>query len=249
MWAENPTTAERVPGLVGAYAVGATTVVPGRPAAYAGCRVGRIAIWGGGRSGDIVGSNGYRWASDSIASSDVADLVPRLQDRMRLAEGELALAAADRHWNVVLDGPLNRIRSLHLLVAGYVKSHHRVILPPPDHAVVPNLKVGERTRLFTLGTDRYTCYFRVGYAGVGSSRWNGIARLEFPSVAGLDAVIEQATVLAAVLPRYAGVAHRDPRAPVNLTPVKNLEAYLSRMMGPVDLATRAARDAVLSGAA
>lgn len=249
LWSEHAATGERIPGLVGAYAVGATTIAPGQPAAYAGCRVGRLAIWGGGHTGDVVGRNGYRWASSSIATTEVADLVPHLQDRMRQAEGELALDAADRSWNVVLDGPLNRIRSLHALVAGYVKTHHRVILPPADHTAVPSLDVGTRTRMFALGTDRFTCYCRIGHAGVGSSPWGGIARLEFPSAFGLDAAVDRATALTAVLPRYAGVAHRDPRAPVNLSPVKNLESHLSRLMGPADLATRAARDAVVTGAA
>jgi hypothetical protein len=182
-----------------------------------------------------------------VAASDPDELLAHLQNRMRQAEGVLALDASESGWNVVLDGPLNRIVSPNARVVGYIKTHQRQILSTTDHATVPRLEVGTRTRLFTLGKDRYTCYTRVGRPGPGGSPWTGIARLEFPSVAGLDDVVLRASHLAAALPRYAGVPHRDPRAPVNLTPVKNLENHLSRCMGRVEFATRSAREAVLSG--
>lgn len=247
LWAEHAASGSRVPGLAGVYAVGAVTVRPNGSATYAGVRVGRLAIWGDGHRGDIASRNGYRWTSDSTTAQNTEELLAHLQDRMRQAEGELALDAADHGWDVVLDGPLNRIRGLHGNVAGYVKSHHRKILPTPDHAAVPRLEVGQRTRMYALGTNRYTCYARIGRPGPGGSPWTGIARLEFAASAGIDEVAAQASHLAAILPRYAGVAHRDPRAPVNLTPVKNLENHLSRCMGRVEFATRSARDAVMSG--
>lgn len=248
MWAEQALTGERVPGLAGAFAVGAVTVRPGgRPAEFEGARVGRLAIWGNGHNGSLESMVGYRWTSTSITSVDPADLLAHLQDSMRRAEGDLALEAAHKGWHVVLDGPLNRIRSLDSLVTGYVKTHRRVILPATEHAAVPRMHVGERTRMYTAGTDRYTCYIRVGDANVGGSPWGGIARLDFPSAPGLDEVVARADRLTALLPTYAGVAHRDPRAPVNLTPVRNLESHLRRLMGPVELATRAARDALMNG--
>jgi hypothetical protein len=247
LWAERAATGERVPGLAGCFAVGAVTVRPGRAAAFEGIRVGRLAIWGGGHHGDLVAATGHRWASSSTAATDPAELLQTLQDRMRQAEGDLALDAAGLGWHVVLDGPLNRIRSLHRLVAGYVKTHRRRLLPDAEHAAVPTLTLGGRTALYRLGTDRYTCYARVGRPGPGGSPWSGIVRLEFPAEAGLDAVRSRATDLAATLPAYAGVAHRDPRAPVNLTPVRNLEQRLGQVMGSPDLATRAARDAVIGG--
>jgi len=54
-------------------------------------------------------------------------------------------------------------------------------------------------------------------------------------------VVDQA---AAILPRYAGVAHRDPRAPQNLQPVGALEAHLRHLLGDPGLAYRAVREAV-----
>lgn len=247
LWAENGVTGERVPGLAGVYAVGAVTVTPGAPPAYSGVRRGRVVIWGGGRSGDLVGRHGYRWASHSTNADDPDQLVAHLQDRMRRAEGDLALAAAALGWTVVLDGPLNRIRTLHELVTGYVKTHRRQLLPLPDHAAVPMLELGARTRLYAVGQDRFTCYVRVGWPQPGGSPWSGIARLDFPAVAGVDAVADRATQLAALLPQYAGVAHRDPRAPVNLTPVKNLENHLTHLLGRAEHATRAARAAAMAG--
>jgi hypothetical protein len=245
IWAEHPATGARIPGLAGCYAVGAVTIRPGRAATYEGTRLGRVVVWGGGRHGDLVAATGHRWASVSTTALDPVELLQVLQDRMREAEGNLALEAAALGWNVVLDGPLNRIRSLHHLVTGYVKTHRRQILPGEDHAAVPRLPVGGRTALYTAGTDRYTCYARVGNPGPGGSPWTGIARLDFPAAAGIDAVAARASDLAATLPAYAGRPHRDPRAPVNLTPVHNLERRLSQLMGPVAHATRAARDAVI----
>lgn len=247
LWAEEAESGERVPGLAGAYAVGAVTVTPNHAPQYAGIRVGRVAVWGGGRSGDLLSPLGYRWISDSTSSDDPDQLLAHLQDRMRRAEGELALDAASLGWNVVLDGPLNRIRSMHELITGYVKTHRRQLLPAAAHVAVPSLDVGARTRLFSVGTDRYTCYIRVGWPQPGGSPWGGIARLDFPATAGLEAVAARATQLASLLPRFAGAAHRDPRAPVNLTPVKNLETYLTRNLGRVEHATRAAREAALAG--
>lgn len=246
LWAEQRSTGDRVPGLAGCYAVGAVTIRPNGPAGYAGVRIGRRAIWGGGHQGDIVSRSGYRWSSDSTTSEQPDELLAHLQECMRQAEGVLALDAVEAGWNVVLDGPLNRISGLHGFVAGYVKSHHRRILPPADHAAVPDLDIGARTRLYSTAADRYTCYVRIGHPGPVGSPWTGIARLEFAAAPGLDEVAARASHLAATLPRYAGAAHRDPRAPVNLSPVKNLEHHLSRCMGRVEYATRAAREAVHS---
>jgi len=248
LWLEHAPTGVRIPGLAGAYAVGAVTIRPGRQAAFSGIRVGRVVVWGAGANAGDIRHGGYTWAAESVASGDPEALLARLQDRMRAAEGELALDSAARGWTTVLDGPLNRIRAMHELAIGYVKTHRRQILPDDDHRLVPRLAVGQRTRLYTAGSDRYTCYVRVGSPGPGGSPWSGIARLDFPAVAGLDAVAERADLLAGTLPAYAGAPHRDPRAPVNLTPVRNLEANLARQLGRVELATRAARTAVISGA-
>jgi hypothetical protein len=81
------------------------------------------------------------------------------------------------------------------------------------------------------------------------SPWGGIVRLELPAGDGLRGAVAAADRLAATLPRFAGVPHRDPRAPQNLTPVRNLEQHLSRCIGPARLSARTARDAVAALAA
>jgi len=247
LWAEDG-HGVRVPGLAGAYAVGAVTVRPGMGADFSGERVGRLAVWGHGHCGDLLGSHGFRWASESTTADEPDELLLHLHERMRRAEGTLALAAAEAGWHTVLDGPLNRIPGVHGLVTGYVKTHRRRLLPDDEHARVPALAVGERTRLYTNGATHYTCYVRVGSPGPAASPWSGVARLHFPAVAGFDAVLAEADVLAGTLPAFAGVAHRDPRAPVNLTPVRNLERHLTHALGSAKLARRAARDALLAGA-
>lgn len=246
LWVELAATGARVPGLAGAYAVGGVAVRPGGQAGYQGVRIGRLAVWGRGHpGGDIEARTGHRWVAECVVGDEPADLLAHLQNRMRLAEGALALDCAANGWTVVLDGPLNRIQSPAATIAGYVKTHHRQIFPDAEHHLIPGLAVGSRTRMYESRNDRYTCYVRVGNPGPGGSRWGGIARLEFPAVAGLPAAVALADRLAALLPRYAGVPHRDPRAPVNLTPVKNLERHLTRLLGPASLAGRAVRDVVI----
>ena len=237
----------RVPGLAGAYAVGAVTSRPGVGMRYEGVRVGRLALWGAGATGSIAAPSGYRWESTPTAATEPGDLLLALQNHMRAAEGELALDACDRGWQVLLDGPLNRITDFPETVCGYVKTHHRP-LPADAMALVPHLAVGARTILYAAGPHRVTCYARIGYPRPGGAPLGGIIRLEFAIGAGLTVVAERATALAAALPAYAGRAHRDPRAPANLTPIRNLEKHLAAQLGRVELATRHARAAVVNGA-
>lgn len=244
LWQIDRVTGETVRGIAGAYAVGAVTTGTGQPARFVGERLGRVCVWGGGRTGDLGPRNGYHWRSVSIASHDPADPLNALQDLMRQAEASLAEELARAGWLVVLDGPLNRIRSISSMMAGYAKTHQRQLLPDDQHIRIPSLAVGERCPVWALGTDRYTCYARVGAPGPVGSPWGGIIRLEFPADFGIAAAVAAADRLTSRLPVYAGVAHRDPRAPQNLTPVRNLEQALARRIGTAKLGARTARDAV-----
>ena len=109
---------------------------------------------------------------------------------------------------------------------------------------VPELRVESGRQLFTLGADRYSCYVRIAAPGPRSSPWFGIVRIEVPQSFGLVAARVTADEVACVLPRYAGIPHRDPRAPQNLQPVGALEKHLRHRLGPSRLAARAARHAV-----
>jgi hypothetical protein len=74
--------------------------------------------------------------------------------------------------------------------------------------------------------------------------WGATVRLEIPTHVGLRAAADLADLAAALLPRYAGVGHIDPRAPQNLQPVAALERYLRHGLGDVALAVRATRECV-----
>lgn len=244
LWRRHPVTGARVPGLAGAYAVGAVCHAPGVAPLVCGERVGRVAIWGGGLTGGLGSPGGLQWHGVSTPGTDPDDPLLLLQHLMREAEGDLADELARLGWSVMVDGPLNHLRSQHHPVAGYVKTHRRLLLPAEQHEVVPSLRVGERSALWCVGGDRYTCYLRVGRPRPGADAWGGVVRLEFLALFGLDRAVAQADLLAGALPRFAGVHHRDPRAPQNLTPVKALEGRLARALGSRAVAAGIARDLV-----
>jgi hypothetical protein len=76
-----------------------------------------------------------------------------------------------------------------------------------------------------------------------SGPWAGIVRLEIPQSAGLAPSIELASEVGSLIPSFAGVPHRDPRAPQNLQPIGALESHLRHLLGDARLAFRAVRDA------
>ena len=85
---------------------------------------------------------------------------------------------------------------------------------------------------------------RVAARGRHSSPWAGIVRIEVPESQGLAAARDRADEVTCALPRFAGVAHKDPRAPQNLQPIGALERQLRHRLGPADRAARAIRLAV-----
>jgi hypothetical protein len=164
---------------------------------------------------------------------------------MRAAEQDLAREYFEDGYLTVLDGPLSRLRSLDgVHVVGYVKTHRTMHLSVDAHRRVPSLGAGQRTSLFRIGDERLSCYLRLAERGPTMPPWAGIVRLEMPASAGLGTAAAQADVLAVALLRFAGVAHRDPRAPQNLQPVGALEKHLRALLGPSGLATRAIRESV-----
>ena len=233
-----------VRGTVGAHACGAVLCRAGWGAVFGPIETRRLVIFGGGVPVALPEVDGYRWEAAAIASLEPDAPLQDLQTRMRMAEGQLAERLAGEGWLAVLDGPLNFVRSRDRTVVGLVKTHHRSLLAPADHARVPEILCGERTPVFALGADRYSCYVRIAAPGPRSSPWFGIVRIEVPQSFGLDAARATADEVACVLPRYAGIPHRDPRAPQNLQPVGALEKQLRHRLGPSRLAARAARHAV-----
>jgi len=233
-----------VRGTVGAHACGAVLCEPRSAPIFGPIETRRLVIFGGGVPIALPTVDGYTWEAAAIDSIEPDAPLQELQTRMRMAEGQLAERLSADGWLAVVDGPLNFIRSRDRTVVGLVKTHHRPLLAPADHARVPELLAGERTPLFTLGTDRYSCYVRIAEPGPRSSPWFGIVRIEMPQSFGIDAARVAADEVTCVLPRYAGIPHRDPRAPQNLQPVGALEKQLRRRLGSSRLAARAARLAV-----
>ena len=149
---------------------------------------------------------------------------------------------------LVVDGPV-RGRDNLLRVLGFIKSHQIAYLHPSLHAMIGTLAAGERTPVFLLGTswDRFTWYLRLPC--LPGQPWAGIARVECAANLPTEAVIALANQSQAVLPRFASVEYKDPRAPQNLYPVAGLERELRRRLGSSELLYRALRrEAVASTA-
>jgi hypothetical protein len=232
-------------GVAGAHACGAVLVDGETTPTFAHVVAIRHLIFGSGVRGALPSMpGGWAWRASSIADTDPDAPLAELQLRMRRAEGELAELLCADGWFSVVDGPLTYVRSADLPVVGYVKTHHRMLLPPVEHASVPRLlEVATRTSLFAHA-DRYSAYVRVSTPDYHAGPWSGIARIEIPQSTGLTRAIRTADAVTGLLPRFAGIAHRDPRAPQNLQPVGALERHLRHLLGSPQLAVRAVRDAI-----
>ena len=246
LYQDDPATGELRRGLAGSHACGAVLIETGNVPVIEQAQVTRLIVWGGGLSGSLPGQpGGWSWSVMSIAGTDPDAPLSELQQRMRHAESVLAARLSVEGFLTVLDGPLTFVRSSDQPLLGYIKTHHRPLLDPAEHQAVPGLRKGERTSVFALGADRYSCYLRLADAGEAAGPWAGIVRLEVPQAVGLDIAVDVVDRAAAVLPRFAGVAHRDPRAPQNLQPIGALETRLRHLLGHPGLARRAVRGAVL----
>lgn len=234
-------------GIVGSHGVGAVVTGHGDWLSFERCEIKRIVIWGNGKTAQLPGQpGGWVWSTHSIASAEPEAPLSELQIRMRNAEGALAELLCGDGFLTVVDGPLNFVRSRDLPVIGYVKTHSRRRLPEDLHARVPLLGPGQRTSLFFPRPDIYSCYMRLTESSAIAGPWSGIVRLEFPASTGLSDVRTQASQATAVLPRYCGLMHVDPRAPQNLQPIGSLEHHLRHLLGDGGLAERAVRDAIVS---
>jgi hypothetical protein len=245
LWIEDASTGTAGRGVAGAHGCGAVIADGLASPEFGETRVRRLAIWGSGLRGELPAvDGGWSWEACSVADPNPDGPLKDLQLRMRQEEGRLAEALCAEGHLTLVDGPLNFVRSRDLPVVGYVKTHHRALLDPEHHRRIPDLGPGERTSLFRLGHDRYSAYLRLAPVRAAGSPWTGIIRIEIPQSAGLVDASAVADRVAGILPRFAGVAHRDPRAPQNLQPIGALETHLRHLLGHPGLATRAVREAV-----
>jgi hypothetical protein len=231
-------------GVAGSHACGAVIADSEGPPFFDRERVRRLLIWGSGLRAELPEiAGGWAWETASIADTAPDAPLKELQMRMRQEEGRLAEELSAEGCLVLIDGPLYFVRSRDLPVVGYIKTHHRALLEPEFHRRIPELQPHERTTLFALGAERYSCYLRLTHTSSISGPWAGIVRIEIPQSAGLETCIELADRVAQSVPRFAGVPHRDPRAPQNLQPLGALESHLRHLLGEPGLANRAVRDA------
>jgi len=245
LYRQNSSTGTIARGVTGSHACGVVLAEGEGPAVYGEVRIHRLVIWGSGLTGEFpTVDGGWSWQSCSIADTAPDAPLRELQTRMRQEEGRLAEEVGALGYLVILDGPLNFVRSRDLPLVGYVKTHHRALLEPHHHRLIPQLQAGERSSIFVLGADRYSCYLRLAPGGDAAGPWSGIVRLEIPQSAGLSAAKEVTDTVASSIPRFAGIAYRDPRAPQNLQPIGALETHLRHLLGDPGLAYRAVRQAV-----
>ena len=237
-------------GVAGSHACGAVIADGERRPVFTEPEVQRLVIWGSGRVGELPSvRGGWNWTCRSIADDAPEAPLMALQERMRRSEGGLAARLSGQGLLVVVDGTLTYTRGVEEPILGYVKTHSKMLLPPQHHRRVPELEPGDRSSIFRLGRERYSCYLRLAVTGGITGPWAGIVRLEVPQSAGLAAAVEVVDRVAGILPRYASVSWRDPRAPQNLQPVGALEERLRHFLGDQRLAQRAVREAVYKVAA
>ncbi len=227
---------ERWPGVCVSWAAGAVSCdLDGRASA-----VTEIAVERGLFTGADPGVDFGRYPFRDAGSSEPSDLIAASQVAMARLEAEVASRVVMEAELAVLDGPLRGRTQLPNSV-GYVKSHHRAYLPGGLNEVIGLLEPGQRTPVFHLmsGWPRYTWYLRL--PGTASRGWAGVARLEAADNLNEDLVVALADATAAALPPLGSAAHKDARAPQNLTPIAGLERRLKRTLGDARLLLRGVR--------
>jgi hypothetical protein len=185
-----------------------------------------------------IGVEPARYEARRVEVRDPNRLVNAAQSRLEALEREVSGAVARDGDLLVADGRLRaRVRLANAV--GYVKTHHSRYLPERLTAVVTGLHPGQRTPIFTIGTQFpvHTWYLRL--PGPGESAWAGMVRIECDADLSTDAAVALADLTAVTLPAYASAPHKDPRAPQNLVPISGLERRLRASLGDPRLLHRA----------
>ncbi len=199
-------------------------------------------------AGDLLTRAG-RYVARPATGAGLDKLSLALQDRLAFAEVQLAVAYRSAHPGdddlLVVDGPLRGRAHLDRTV-GYIKTHHTSYLPGDQAAVVGALKPGQRTPAFGMGTSWQRTSWYLQLPGTEGVPWSGVVRLECsPDLEPKD-VTALADLTARVLPPFASVPHKDPRAPQNLVPIGGLERDLKHRLGDERLLYRALKAASIA---
>lgn len=232
------------PALAGSWACGAAWST--RPPSVGEIVVGRTLVVGGGLThNDLtprIGSDDLRYVFVGVAGTTPIDPIVGLQNIMREAEAALARAifVGGEAELLVLDGPLTYFAEGP--VVGMIKRQSRSYLPLDRATILSALAAAQRTPLFRLGEqrlERYSWYARLATLRAIDGGMSGIVRLEVATSIGLEKARALADLTTSVLPRFASVVGRDPRAPQNLYPVGQLERVLRHRLGDAALVKRA----------
>jgi hypothetical protein len=232
------------PALAGSWACGVAWST--KPPSVGEVVVGRTLVVGGGLTHhDLtpqIGGDDLQYVFVGVAGATPIDPIVGLQNIMREAEGVLAQTVFDGGDAelLVLDGPLTYFAQGP--VVGMIKRQSRSYLPLDRGTILASLAEGQRTPLFRLGEqrlERYSWYMRLASGRPIDGGMTGIVRLEVATSIGLERARELADLTTAVLPRFASVVGRDPRAPQNLYPVGQLERVLRHRLGDAALVKRA----------
>ncbi len=175
----------------------------------------------------------------AATGDDAAAVYLAIHDRMTALEQSLVARGSCEL--VVFDGPL-RGRSDPCGV-GYVKTQHVQYLPDAVVPVLGRLGDGERSPLLRIGERaplaRWSWYLRL--PGPRAHPLAGVVRCELPGSMRLDEALDRADLVSSCLPRFASAAHKEPRAPQNLTPIAGLEHRLRHLLGDPVLLERSLR--------
>lgn len=231
-------TSRPLQALAASVAAGIVWCPTGGQATFGPARVGRYIVGPPGITElPIEPTLTYR---PVVAGTDpsAAVLSNRIQEQMLDLEAQLASSIdADL---IVLDGPLSARKVTNAV--GYIKTHQARYLPATLERVVAALDVGQRTPLFltsagTSGYSRLSCYLRL--PGPRQHPFDALVRLELARDEPDPA--RRADQLAQLLPPFASAAHRDARAPQNLTPIGALEQHLRHRLGDARVVARKLR--------
>jgi len=233
------------------------------PAIAASYAAGLVACDGTARVADVIVERGLftaarrareiatRSASYPVRLTDgpgIEQLSLALQQRLTEAEVRLALAfrASTPAANdlLVVDGPL-RGRTHLANTVGYIKTHHAAYLPAGQAAVVTELRPGQRTPAFIMGTSWRRTSWYLQLPGSPGVPWAGVVRIECSAELPAPGATRLADLTARLLPKLASAPHKDPRAPQNLVPIGGLERELRRRLGDQQLLYRALRAAAM----
>ncbi|GGK39427.1 hypothetical protein GCM10010124_35190 [Pilimelia terevasa] len=226
-----------LPGLAASYAAGIVRCdLRGGTADLVAGEVRRGVFTASPTAGDLV-TRHATYTRHRVQRGELEQLPAAVQGPLTALEVAVTGAAADADL-VVVDGKLGG-REAAATTIGYIKTQHRMYLPPAQAALVARLAAGERTPVFRIG-DRWpslSWYLRL--PGPRGGPWAGVVRVECAAALPLPEAVRLADLSQVTLPLLASQAYKDPRAPQNLTPIAGLERRLRRLLGDGRLLHRA----------